>query len=74
MRCRHPLTQRVGIARHMCSSKSDGGDSDVPQTSNGSEKLDLAKPRAKQRAEKIQAAAEAKYAAFLDVLILIVTE
>ena len=53
----------------MCSSKTDDGDSDVPQTSNGSDKLDLAKPRAKQRAEKLQAAAEAKYAVFLDVLI-----
>ena len=55
----------MGIARHMCSSKTEGGDSDAPRTSNGTDKLDLAKPRARQRAEKAQAAAETKYVAFI---------
>lgn len=53
------MNQRGMVVRHMCSSKTDDSDSATPQKPGGGQKLDLAKPKARRRAEHVQTSSEA---------------
>ena len=65
VRCQPLLNQRGMVVRHMCSSKTDDSDSATPQKPGGGQKLDLAKPKARRRAEHVQTSSEAKYIEFI---------